>query len=86
MGLANNEEKCNMFGKNLRGPAAVLWEGMEFYRESKVDWASVKKYFLKMYQGKVDVENFTFKIAKLYQGPNKSAVNFGGCCLQSVYE
>ncbi len=51
-----------------------------------MDWASVKKYFLKMYQGKVDVETITFKIAKLYQGTNQSAVNFGGRCLQSVYE
>jgi hypothetical protein len=25
-----------------------------------------------------NVENFTFKIAKLYQGANKSTVNFGG--------
>jgi hypothetical protein len=86
MGLADNAEKCNMFGNCLRGPAAVLWEGMEFYGESKVDWESVKKYFLKQYQGKVDVETFTFKIAKLIQGSNKSAVNFGGRCLQSVYE
>jgi hypothetical protein len=39
-----------------------------------------------MYQGKVDVETFTFKNAKLIQGSNKSAVNFGGCCFQSVYE
>jgi hypothetical protein len=69
----------------LREPAAVLWEGMEF-GEFKVDRASVKKYFLKMYQGEVDVETFTFKIAKLIQGPNKSAVSFEGCCFQSVYE
>jgi hypothetical protein len=40
--LANNEEKCNMFGNYLRAPAAVLWEGMEFYGKSKVDWASGK--------------------------------------------
>jgi hypothetical protein len=66
--------------------AAVLWEGMDFYGESKVDWNSVKKYFLKQYQGEVDVETFTFKIAKLIQGSNESAVNFGGRCLQSVYE
>ncbi len=46
----------------------------------------MKKYFLKQYQGEVDVETFTFKIAKLIQGSNKSAVNFGGRCLQSVYE
>jgi hypothetical protein len=75
MGLANNAEKCNMFSNYLRGPAAVLWEGMEFYGESKVDWNSVKKYFLKQYQGEVDVETFTFKIAKLIQGLNESAVN-----------
>jgi hypothetical protein len=29
MGLADNAEKCNMFGNYLRGPAAILWEGME---------------------------------------------------------
>ncbi len=46
----------------------------------------MKKYFLKQYQGEVDVETFTFKIAKLIQGSNESAVNFGGRCLQSVYE
>ena len=86
MGLADNAEKCNMFGNYLRGPAAVIWEGMDFYGESKVDWNSVKKYFLKEYQGEVDVETFTFKIAKLIQGSNESAVNFGGRCLQSVYE
>jgi hypothetical protein len=86
MGLADNAEKCNMFGNYLRGPAAVLWEGMDFYGESKVNWNSVKKYFLKQYQGEVDVETFTFKIAKLIQGSNESAVNFGGRCLQSVYE
>ena len=68
MGLADNAKKCNMFGNYFRGPAAVLWVGMEFHGESKVDWDSVKKYFLKMYQGKVDVETFTFKIAKLIQG------------------
>jgi hypothetical protein len=86
MVLADNAEKCNMFGNYLRGPAAVIWEGMEFYGESKVDWNSIKKYFLKEYQGEVDVETFTFKIAKLIQGSNKSAVNSGGGCLQSVYE
>jgi hypothetical protein len=86
MGLADNAEKCNMFGNYLGGPAAVLWEGMEFYGESKVDWESVKKYFLKQYQGEVDVETFTFKIAKLIQGSNESVVNFGGRCLQSVYK
>ena len=86
MGLADNAEKCNMFGNYLRGPAAVIWEGMDFYGESKVDWNSVKKYFLKEYQGEVDVETFTFKIGKLIQGSNESAVNFGGRCLQSVYE
>jgi hypothetical protein len=86
MGLADNAEKCNMFGNYLRGPAAILWEGMELYGELKVDWESVKKYFLKQYQGEVDVETFTFKIAKLIQGSNRSAVNFGGGCLQSVYE
>jgi hypothetical protein len=86
MGLADNAEKCNMFGNYLRGLAAVIWEGMDFYGKSKIDWNSVKKYFLKEYQGKVDVETFTFKIAKLIQGSNESAVNFGGCCLQSVYE
>jgi hypothetical protein len=86
MGLADNAKKCNMFGNYLRGPAAVLWEGMEFYRESKVDWERVKKNFMKQYQGEVDVETFTFKIAKHTQGSNESAVNFGGCCLQSVYE
>jgi hypothetical protein len=75
-----------MFGNYLRGPAAVIWQGMDFYGESKVDWNSVKKYFLKEYQGEVDVETFTFKIAKLVQGSNESAVNFGGRCLQSVYE
>ena len=48
MGLADNAEKCNMFGNYLRGPAAVIWEGMDFYGESKVDWNSVKKYFLKV--------------------------------------
>jgi hypothetical protein len=32
------------------------------------------------------VETFTFKIAKIYQGAYKLAVNFGGRCLQSVYE
>ena len=73
MGLADNAEKCNMFGNYLRGPAALIWEGMEFYGESKVDWNNVKKE----YQGEVDVETFTFKIAKLIQGSNKSAVNFG---------
>jgi hypothetical protein len=86
MGLADNTQKRNMFGNYLRGPAAVLWEGMEFYGESKVDWESVKKYFLKQYQGEVDVETFTFKIAKLIEGSNESAVNFEGRCLQSVYE
>jgi hypothetical protein len=59
---------------------------MDFYGESKVNWNSVKKYFLKQYQGEVDVETFTFKIAKLIQGSNESAVNFGGRYLQSVYE
>ncbi len=39
-----------------------------------------------MYQGEVDVGTFTFKIAKLYQGANESAVNFRRRCLQSVYE
>jgi hypothetical protein len=53
---------------------------MEFYG------ASMKKYFLKMYQGEIDVETLNFKISKLYQGANESAVNFGGRCLQSVYE
>jgi hypothetical protein len=72
MGFADNAGKCNMFANYLRGPAAVLWEGMEFYRESKVDWNRVKKYFLKQYQGEVNVETFTFKIAKLIQGSNKS--------------
>ena len=86
MGLANNAEKCNMFGNYLRGPAALIWEGMEFYGESKVDWNNVKTYYLKEYQGEVDVETFTFKIAKLIQGSNESAVNFGAWCLHSVYE
>jgi hypothetical protein len=31
MGLADNAKKCNIFGNYLRGPAAVLWECMEFY-------------------------------------------------------
>jgi hypothetical protein len=39
-----------------------------------------------MYHGDIDVETLTFKIAKLIQGPNESAVNFGGRCLQSVCE
>ena len=82
MGLVNNAEKCNMFGFTW-GPAAVTWEGMEFYGESKVDWASMKKYFLKMYQGEVDVETFYLKIAKLYQEPTN---NFGVRRLKSVYE
>ncbi len=30
MGQAFNAEKCIMFGNYLRGPAAVVWEGMEY--------------------------------------------------------
>jgi len=31
MRLADNAKKCNIFGNYIRGPAVVLWEGMEFY-------------------------------------------------------
>ncbi len=55
-------------------PAAVTWEGMEFYGESKVDWASMKKYFLKMYQGEIDVETLNFKISK-FQNSTKEQTN-----------
>jgi hypothetical protein len=39
---------------------------MEYFRESKTDWANVIRFLLKEYQGEVDVDNFTFKIAKLF--------------------
>jgi hypothetical protein len=60
-------EKCNMFGNYLRGPATVIWEAMNYFGESRTDWANVKRFFLKEYQGEVNIQNFTFKIAKLYQ-------------------
>jgi hypothetical protein len=34
----------------------------------------------------VDIETFTFKIAKLHHGANESTVNLGSRCLQSVDE
>jgi hypothetical protein len=55
-----------MLGNCLSRPAAVIWEGMEYFRESKTDWANVIRFLLKEYQGEVDVDNFTFKIAKLF--------------------
>ena len=52
MGLVNNAEKCNMFGNYLRGPAAITWEGMDYFRESITDWANVQRFFLKEFQEK----------------------------------
>jgi hypothetical protein len=46
MGLAEDAEKCNIFGSYLRGRATATWMNATYTSVNVYNWRSVKEHFM----------------------------------------
>jgi hypothetical protein len=76
MGLANDAEKCNLFGSHLIGRATAMWMNATYQGVDVDSWRSVKKHFMIRYRGKVEITTFCHQIPKLVQDKTETVSDF----------
>ncbi len=54
MGLADDAEKCNLFGSYLRGRATAMWMNASYQGVNVNSWRSVKDHFMIRYREKME--------------------------------
>jgi hypothetical protein len=76
MGLADDVEKCNLFGSYLRGRAMAMWMNASNQGVNINNWRSVKDHFMIRCRGKVENTTFWHQIPKLVQDKTKTVSDF----------
>jgi|FrelakmetLWP11LW_1041352.scaffolds.fasta_scaffold55190_2 hypothetical protein len=74
MGLADDAEKCNLFGSYLRGCATAMWMNASYQGVNINNWRSVKDRFMIQYREKMETTTFCHQIPKLVQDKLKPSV------------
>jgi hypothetical protein len=86
MGLAEDAEKCNLFGSCLRGRATAMWMNAANEGVNVDIWRSVKEHFMIRYRGKTETTTFCHQIPKLIQDKIETVSDFAERCIKEMQE
>ena len=82
MGLADDAEKCNLFGSYLR--ATAMWMKASYQGVNINNWRSMKDHFMIQYRGKMETTTFCHQVPKLVQAKTKTVSDFGQQCITEM--
>jgi hypothetical protein len=86
MGLGNDAEKCNLFGKYIRGHATAMWMNAAYEGVDVDSWRSIKKHFLVQSRGKTETTTFCHQLPKLSQDKTEIVSDFAERCITEMRE